>query len=58
MTSTLPRVAAILVMLAMWIGSIVDAARRAKAGWVVAIVLFWPVLAGYWVVRVFRLGRS
>jgi hypothetical protein len=54
---TLPRSAAIPALLATWIASIVDAARRSRPAWVVAVVLFWPSLVAYWTVRAFRLGH-
>lgn len=55
--SAVPQTWTLFVLFPIWVGSFVDAARRARPGWVASIVLFWPSLVAYWTVRLFRLGR-
>jgi hypothetical protein len=54
----LPRPVALPIMLAAWIASLVDATRRSRTVWVVAIAVFWPSLVAYWTVRVLRLSPA
>jgi hypothetical protein len=47
-----------LVLPIAYAGSLFHAARRAKAGWVVAIAVFFPSLVAYWIYTGLRLDRT
>lgn len=54
----LPNGVATVALLGSYAYSLYHAARRGRAGWVVAIALIWPVLVGYWIWVGLGLDRS
>ena len=55
--SALPTLVAAIVAVIVWGGSLYHAARNARAKWVVAIALVWPVFIAYWLYILFGLDR-